>query len=411
MVDTRTRLAAQVGFAQDGTFIAKMDAELADLTALVLADSTSNETTEWLYLLLVRIGQDYPEWTIKWRVFIDGSPGAYDPLVTIQTGTGARTLTVYNCSVPGMGYNYVDTRYTTVISTIPEPDLTIISYGYNSTTTSYYGQDLHAVEMVTGYWPRTEVFVVAQPPKGVADGDAANHALRSASVRKLAADEGYGLIDAYMAFTDYTGAMSDLIGGDNIHPTAAGHQLWCDEAYKSFKRRRSSVAPSRRIRSTNRVWMGAADFIAMTGSPALAVVNGYPTWAFDAAADEEILGTVDIPSHWNEVVIYLVHFAAATSGDVLWIPRYGSLSTPVGNTSGSPVALTASGGIITVTANAVSNTMRFTKVHDPLAAPTDGGKIRSGRPLLVKITRSAAAGGDTMAGDAQFCGLMFERWS
>ncbi len=402
--------ALGVGYVQNGNVMSKLKSAQQDINILVIGDSTGNETTEWVYLLLQKIAVDFPAWTIKWQVFIDGSPGAYDPVVTIQTGTGPRTLMVYNCSVPGQGYDYLDqnpSRAAVVVAT--EPDLTIISYGYNSNFTTYRGYILHVVKLVQNFYPRSEFMLVAQPPKGAANSDAANHILRSMSVRKLATDEGFGLIDALQAFLDYGNYSADLIQGDTIHPNPAGSAIWANEAYKSFRGGRSAYAPSHRAKN-NVLFVGPGSFFLQTGSPAIVNIDGRPAWAFDDTANEVVSGYVSIPTDWNAVEVYMYWWTAASSGNVAWIPRWARLGNDYsGHMSGQGApAFTAADATFNIAV--APNTARFTRIFRPEGTPSQGPRIHTGRPLAFQLTRDASNAVDTAVGDAYFGGLSIERW-
>jgi hypothetical protein len=67
----------------------------------------------------------------------------YEAVITIQTGTGARTLVVYNALHPGVGEDYprLNSNMTRLNAIFPaSPTMTIAWHGYNSGLAAYRAQ-------------------------------------------------------------------------------------------------------------------------------------------------------------------------------------------------------------------------------------------------------------------------------
>jgi lysophospholipase L1-like esterase len=386
-----------------------------DAVLVLLGDSTGNETSEWLHLALTDLAAEFPAHTVLHHLWNDASQ-SYDAPTTIQDGTGPRTLRVYNGSVTGQNAAYIYSGATVtarLAAMIPSPaDAVVLSYGYNWTAPSYRWEILRAARAVRGRQPLADIALVSQPPMNPAHANAANHAVRSADVRAVAAQEGFGLIDAYQSFIDYGDAWpEDLISADLLHPTATGSRVWADEARRWLRGAPTVTDPRSPHPSGDRVFIPATQFIASAGTPELIWVNPIaPAWALDAATDEAIGTSFDVPSEWGRCNVYLVWFTPQTSGAAVFVPRYGRLSFFEANVSGVSTA-PAAYGPTTVSANSPANAMRFTSLlgwdrPEPADAP---GRIAAGRPLVMSVTRDADAAGDTLAGDAYIVGVLIER--
>lgn len=403
-----TALDATYARGSGDRLISTLTRGVTDATLVLLGDSTANETTEWFYLTLIDLGLQFPNYTITYYLWDDATQ-AYGAASTIQTGTG-RTLTVYNGSVPGSGANYIygSQAITRMPKMIPvSPTTVIFSYGYNWGAATYRYEILRALRTVRGVHPTSDFIAVSQPPRATTDAGAANHLARVADVRAVAGEEGLGLIDATQAFINY-GNYNELISADGIHPLPAGSRVWADEAIRVLNAQPTAVPPRSAPVSGSRVWVPAPQFMSVTGAPALAWVENYPVWSMDPATTEEIGTTVDVPSEWGKCNVYVVWFTSATTGQAVFTPRFGALSTFEGNISGSTTALSAIVGPTNITAASAANLMRFSLVYQWDNA-TEAGRIRGGRPLVIKLSREGANTSDTLTVDAHVVGIMIER--
>lgn len=86
---------AQSSFSAIANLVA---ADNRDVNILVIGDSTSNETSEWVYLFFS--GAIAPTHSIVYHLWDDVAV-AYASPVTLSTGSGAHTIHVWNASVSG----------------------------------------------------------------------------------------------------------------------------------------------------------------------------------------------------------------------------------------------------------------------------------------------------------------------
>lgn len=225
---------------------------------LVIGDSTGNETTEWVYGLAQWLGSLFPAYTVKYYHWNETTGTAYDAATTVQTGTGAYTLSVYNCSVAGARPGYVlGSRWATAVTALA-PDLILVSHGHNtggapSTDNSprvFLNGGVWSAEPVTGLvcalgyaFPATPITVIAQNPSNIA-GRETWQAIKASWYERSAAVLGHGLIDVHQAFIDYGDYAADLMA-DTTHPNAAGQALWLSVVKQAFRESATDAAPAR----------------------------------------------------------------------------------------------------------------------------------------------------------------------
>lgn len=382
--------------------------ERQDASIVLSGDSTGNETVEWFYLLITWLAPLFPKWTVIYRLWNHTTQG-YDAPVTLQTGTGTRTLSVYNASHPGAGHNYAfensnTTRFNAIFPVAPTT--VIASYGYNAGTSTYRAEMTEFARWVQGSFPATEMIFVSQPPKSTPDPDSANSLLRSADVRSVALQQGYGLIDAAQVFLDY-GNFDTLINGDYVHPNAQGMALWAAEAKRIFDPETPAVRPRIAGPSIERIFVNASQFSPVVGAPALAPsAAGIPKWDFDPATSEAVAAVVDIPPTWGSANVWLYWSTpGGSTSAVVWYVDYQQLTNVMAGvvTSGVPAGFTT-GGKQTLNSQSGAG---GTRVQTMFTAT----RFSAGRPLVFRIRRDAVDAADTYASDAWAYGLMIERAS
>lgn len=374
----------------------------------ILGDSTGNEESEWVYQLALKLADDHPKYSVIYRLWNDGTQG-YDTAQNISTGTTALTLTIYNGSKPGAGYDYAFqnanlTRWNAIFPVAATA--VIVSYGYNSGDSTFFPALNELLDWVRGKAPLAEIVLTAQPPLATANAGNANSLLRSEDARAFAALLGLGCVDPCQRFLDY-GNYDNLIESDQVHPNAAGKSLWFDEVRKYFDKQQCLVTPTSTIHAPNRIFVDFSRFAIHTGSPSIVLNSGVPAWAFDASTEEAVVALVDVPAEWNTWSAYL--FWSAGGGTVAGvvldlsyqaINNLFAVASSGHNLAGSYSSL----GTITNNSTAAANSMR---VHRALNA----GRVTAGRPLALKVARLPANAGDAFAGDAHFYGLMLLRTS
>lgn len=321
--------------------------ETQNANLLFVGDSTGNESTEWIRLLTESLAAQWPAWTVNYRLWNDGTT-SYDAAVTVQTGTGSRTLTVYNASIAGAGSaTWQGARARAAVYDLsPHPDLIVVSIGHNEQAVSaslWYAQYLSLSESLAWGCPGSDVLLVAQNP---ATGNTYQQQRREI-YREIATRRGYGFVDVCQAFID-TGNPGGLTI-DGIHPTPAGSQLWRDTVLGAFTYQQE--LPPRPLQSSPLLTAGKnlllnADLSAKTG--------GVPdNWALTAGAT---------------VAIDTVNYETYTVG----VPSTG-------------------GGAVTSKANKLTGTTAASTLQQYVAVPSQGcwvtwgirGYVPAGQPLTV----------------------------
>lgn len=398
-----------VGAGSDFTaaFLAKLTYGQADAVLTVVGDSTGAGDTStdkrWVTLLAEHLAASYPAYTVTIR-FWNNTTVAYDAPVTIQTGTGPRTLAVYNGSASGKDSNYALANFAAQVPV--RPDVILFSHGHNNSAAfpaNYIPNMRDLIGQAVTTYPGASVIVSTQNPETTADNP--TRLGWASSLVALAGSDTYGLIDAGSAFLADPDWETNLMG-DTIHPNAAGYDTWAREAIRVFTRNLS--IPPRAPRPGNRLWLPAERFLPAEGTPVTAWVTnkGLVGWQMDAATIESVVAVVDIPRDWQTFNAYL----------------YWTVSTNPGATNGNAMwrldtATFAHGAIApALTAGVVRN--------NNLAGPTDGSKViredwltTSASPYQgsgyhsVKVMRFGSNAGDTLGMDAMFLGLLFEQVS
>ncbi len=401
-----------------GQLISVMKRNRQNAVLTVLGDSTGVpedfvSNPRWVFLLTQYLAQQFPQYTVTYRMWNDTTQ-AYDPTMTIQTGTGSFKLDVYNGSRSGAGYDYsfVNSNLTRFQTMIPvTPTTVIVSYGYNAGTTTYSNYMTELTRWVLGYFPSAEYVVVSQPPKASTDADSANSLLRSGDVRAWALREGYGLIDVAQAFLDYAaangGRWDALVKYDNIHPNSTGFGLWFEQVRRFF----DPVTPAARAQiqqpKVDRIFVDPSRFTAGGGSPAITLSPaGIPKWDFPKGGTVNISAIVDIPPTWPTANVWLIWSTpgGTTNSVVFYVDQQALIANMAVAVSGAtPTSFTA-GNKMTLASITTSGTTRITNAFS-------NTRFSSGRPLVFQIRREGADASDTYASNGWIYGLLIEKGS
>lgn len=276
---------ARAGIDSTQRLMAGLKNETKDLSILVVGDSTGTTTDRWVYRFTALIGADWPTWTVLYKFWNDATPG-YDAPTTIQTGTGPRTLTIYNASLSGAPtYWWQAARADTAIYALT-PDLVMISLGHNEQVVAAEIWHAHYValsESISASLPGADIMLIGQNPA------TANtyQQTRIEIYREIAARRGYGFIDVQQAFLD-TGDAPGLTV-DGVHPTTAGSILWAATVKDAFAYQ-AGIPPRPQQPST--LTQAGANLLQ---NPGLALTAGVPThWAKGSAT--AAVDTVDFES-------------------------------------------------------------------------------------------------------------------
>lgn len=206
--------------------INKLVAGAADAGILVVSDSTGNAVPtdpmsslgEWPFRLAQWLAVQYPAYTVKIVPWDEVGEAAYGTPVTIQTGTGARTLTIWNAAKSGSKSSYVlGSRYGVAVNKLPVVDLLIVNHGHN-----LYGaesQDLIGLH----YLELTETVLLSHPGIGVLligqnpARDTADNDIKVKAARDVCALRGFGFVDVWSEFVKRGKAASLYV--DALHPS------------------------------------------------------------------------------------------------------------------------------------------------------------------------------------------------
>ncbi|WGH21939.1 minor tail protein [Rhodococcus phage Trogglehumper] len=279
--------------------MSKLMLGVEDVVILVPTDSTGNEVTEHVYLEAVDLAARFPAYTVKfvsWDVPVaDGLSGTdYLAPVTVQTGTGTQTLTIYNLSIPGSspGHLLANSRWGAGISAIPEPDLIMIAHGHNmgsvDTVSSRFGFRntlMSFTEEISREFPNAGIVLTSQNPTFVA-GREKWSAIKARLIQEVAAQRGYGYIDVLSAFLATGNPAAYVDGTDLLHPTKTGpfngSRLWADTVGAALRYDPRAGASSQRksaLTEPARSLIENGDFAAWSGAApdGWTVVNGTVT--------------------------------------------------------------------------------------------------------------------------------------
>lgn len=206
----------------------------SDASILVHSDSTGNETTEWVYKLGEWYAKSYPNYTVDYYLWDDGS-GNYSSPITIQTGTNGHTLSIYNYANSGKAVEFIQgASFQAACIDIPDCDLVYINHGHNlGTTTSflatwrtYAPRFLSVMKDITDRHSGAGVVLIAQNPRR--DSDYITPWVKT--LIDIASITGCDVADSHTPFV-LLGKPEDLYN-DPTHPSAKGSLITVDSIIK-----------------------------------------------------------------------------------------------------------------------------------------------------------------------------------
>lgn len=222
--------------------LGRIRTNIEDVNILIYSDSTAQMTGSWARLWPAALAAEFPDHSIAFHDWTDGSPGSWvAPVIT--AGTGPRTIHIWNGSVAGKTweYHYDATRRETLIVS-PNPDLILFSIGHNENYSlanvgnMQTGRDkaVAYIESVRTAVPTAAIVLTAQNPMTLSGRENVSQ-YQADLYRRIALDRGYGFIDACQAFIDDgRNLASVLVNADGIHPSGAGHTVWLNEVMTHF---------------------------------------------------------------------------------------------------------------------------------------------------------------------------------
>ena len=198
--------------------------DAGDVNLLFIGDSTGDATNEWIYLFAQWLATEYPTHSVSYRLW---STTSYAAASALSTGSGANTIHIWNASVAGTApIHHMGSNFAAAI-TNTNPDLIVWSHGHNLLAQEGLARAefVGPMDQVRLALPSVPNAAVRQNPRR----DDNNMAVTVADLDALAEDYGdLTLIDAYSLFVAQ--GKSSSLYSDNVHPNAAGIQLFLQAA-------------------------------------------------------------------------------------------------------------------------------------------------------------------------------------
>ncbi len=212
-------------------FRAKVTAGAADVDLAVIGDSTGDATTEWVYRLGQRLAARHRTHSVRYRLW-NTTTHAWSAWTTVQTGTGAHTISIHNMSMSGWSEVHWATELPAAAAAVT-PDLAFVSLGHNSTTGSSFTTTYGAfVAQVAAAWPAAALILIAQNPGTVTPADQGDRRTRIIAV---ATGGGWGWVDVFTLF----GGLSPITSpqtyySDTVHPGPIGSSRWAGRVFAAL---------------------------------------------------------------------------------------------------------------------------------------------------------------------------------
>lgn len=202
-----------------------------------LSDSTGDADTEWFRLITNALAARYPEYTVNYYSWSDGSD-EYGVATVIQTGTGnpvgsgPPVLSFYNAAVAGKSPNYHTARISKMVGET-QPDLTFINHGHNDNQTAYTANNIASIQSkmlalthsILLEAPASSILIMSQNPNW--GQQLVTSEVTSQIYMEVAEMCGYGFVDILRVFRDAGATIGpSTYMTDDVHPSATGHILW-----------------------------------------------------------------------------------------------------------------------------------------------------------------------------------------
>jgi lysophospholipase L1-like esterase len=389
-------------------FQRKIKMGVQDGVILCNGDSTTSGDTRPIRLLCDKFAAQYPTHTILYYVWVDASKTWAAP-VTVQTGTGSRTIHVYNQSISGQVIGYAFNFLAQILAGNLTPDVIIWNYGHNSPQ-DYGNYRALVAQAITDYrasLPAAAHVIIAQNPQAVANGAAyTGDQEKQRANYDYAAAEGHTVVDVNADFIDYGNYAADLLQVDGLHPNDAGNQRFRDLIWEALRPRKVRASGGAAPVGVDRVWIPAKDFDGADGTPNYAAMFlGLGAWNLDQSTEESIVCVADWPN-WSLVDIDIWTYTATTPAtgarDSRITFQFAYLGSGRGGWGGGALA-SAWTDLATVT------TSHSTTSRAPTVIKAASRTGLGSRPIAIKVVRKAADAADTLPQDLQLAGVMIHK--
>lgn len=386
----------------------KLHLGVYDSSIIAVGDSTGDGLTRWVRLLCDKIAAQWPTHTVIYHKWDDPSktyPSGNN--VTVQTGTGPRTIHIYNGSVSGQVVGYAWSSFSALTSGIT-PDVVFFNYGHNSPQNydNYRGITHQAVNLFTSNYPSIAVVMTAQNPQAATAPGYAGSLENQRANFDYAVGEGHTVADVTTSFLDYGDYAADLLNADGVHPNdAAGSPRWASVVWDVIRPRMKRTSSSSPASRPSRIWVPATQFSASDGSPTLVTHYGLPMWELDAASLESVVATVDFPSDWYladvDIIWCIGTDTTVSARTVVWNASYMYMSNKSGETGTFTLGSWTSTGNSSQNANITNGKTSVSTLMQRVGL--------SSRPVALKVARQGADASDTLPTDALLVGMVIQR--
>lgn len=184
----------------------------APVTALVLGDSTSDDTRKWVHLWALSLAEERPVSIAHW----DAAPDPdYYPTVGLSNDSSASPLMIWNGSVAGGTAATAQEDLATFVR--ETPDVVILNFGRSTSTSDFAAEMGNLVDEIRGQFGDIPVLMVVQNPQ---DAEA-DLQIREAG-EQWAGQANVGLLDVAGEFPTFD---NDL-PVEATSTSANGQQLW-----------------------------------------------------------------------------------------------------------------------------------------------------------------------------------------
>lgn len=195
-------------------------ADTGDYTILLLSDSVANAVGEWGYLWAGLLATRYPTYTVLWYEWDDAAPADWNAPITIQSGTGANTIRLWNGAEGGYGIDEIIGYRPEIIQAPSSCDLVVVALGHNFDNAASDYEDL--LDVLGTDWPAAQIELMTENPKLSWDPWEAGLRLR---VMRVASDNNLGIADVWAYFDDAIKATGYT---DDVHLNVIGSAFFAD---------------------------------------------------------------------------------------------------------------------------------------------------------------------------------------
>jgi hypothetical protein len=329
-------------------FSGEMDRQNSDVNALILGDSTTDETWEWPTLWAADMGKMWKTHTVRVCYWNDTTK-VYGAFTTLQTGSGARTLSVYIGGASGRGTgwfmardgsgNYINNN---ILPNVTYMHLVMVTYGLNDNVAFDTIQKGYKAQMryLVNKYPLASFVCVLQHPKAIADANYSFMFTNAYSMQVVCANMKHGFVNNFQRFFDY-GDYASAFLSDTLHLNAAGSRFFADGVSKIFKAGDTYNVPMGPEKGIYSFTIPVGQLEVYSGTPVKAAVGtkglvGY-AMPHDAAATLSFI--CEIPYFWRYYGIDILWTAndTTTGVNVKWMLGQGVLDDVI---AGEPTIAT-----------------------------------------------------------------------